>query len=282
MNLGLEAAAKGIIDVANVNIDRALRRVSVARGYDPRDFTLVAFGGAGPLHACEVAERVGIRRILVPRYPGVMCALGLLAADVALDYSRSVLGTVTDETPAMLDAIITDLSSQARNDLAREGIDEAHMLLRPLADMRYQGQAYELTVHYPHPLAPSPLHGEGEQDTSFESQTLSLIEAFHAAHRRTYGHAMPERPVEVVNVRLQAVGIIDKPAFERWDVVGTNRALSVKLRDDGVTLYERDSLQPGDNLDSPALVFQLDSTTLVAAGWSARVDGYRNLILERI
>jgi N-methylhydantoinase A len=259
MNLTTEAAAKGVIDIANVNIDRALRRVSVARGYDPRDFTLVAFGGAGPLHACEVAERLDIPRVLVPLYPGVMCALGLLVADVALDYSRSVLGALTDETVERLSAFLAEMQSTARADLSREGIAESDMVLRPLVDMRYQGQAYELTVPF----------------------AENLAESFHAAHERTYGHAMPERAVEVVNLRLQAVGLVEKPIFEQEQVAGARHVLPLQKRDDGVSLYERPALQPGDTLASPALVFQLDSTVYVAAGWSARVEGYRNLILEK-
>ena len=259
MNLDTHSAAQGIIDIANVNIDRALRRVSVARGYDPRDFTLVAFGGAGPLHACEVAERLGIPRALIPRYPGVMCALGLLVADVALDYSRSVLGLVTDETAPLLETLMADMEIQGRADLAHEGIEESNILLRAAVDMRYQGQAYELSIPF----------------------TGDLAGAFHAAHQRTYGHAMLERSVEVVNLRLSAVGVVDKPAFDCEEITETRPAIPVGIRSDGVTLYERDTLQPGDGLTSPALIFQLDSTVYTAAGWSARVDGYHNLILEK-
>jgi N-methylhydantoinase A len=259
MHLSAQAAAKGVIDVANVNIDRAVRRVSVARGYDPRDFTLVAFGGAGGLHACEVAERLDIPRVLVPRYPGVMCALGLLVADVALDYSRSVLSLMTDDPPEMLHSMLAEMEATARGDLQREGIDEAHMLLRPLADMRYQGQAYELTVPF----------------------TPDLTNAFHAAHERTYGHAMRERGVEVVNLRLVAGGMVDKPTFEPEMITTTQEAVYVERRGDGVILYERDSLRPGDLLTSPALVFQLDSTTYVAPDWDGRVDEYGNIILEK-
>jgi N-methylhydantoinase A len=259
LNLSVEATAKGIIDVANVNIDRAVRRVSVARGYDPRDFTMVAFGGAGPLHACEVAERLDIPRVLVPRYPGVMCALGLLVADVALDYSRPVLKNLTDELSTLLDSLLAELTNQARQELEREGIEPDKMIFTPLVDMRYQGQAYELTI----PVS------------------ATLAEAFHAAHARTYGHAMPERPLEVVNVRLQAVGVVEKPTFEKAEIHENQRAVALQKRADGMNLYDRETLQPGDTLDSPALIFQLDSTVFVAPDWSARVDGYNNLIIER-
>jgi N-methylhydantoinase A len=259
LNLSAEATAKGIIDVANVNIDRAVRRVSVARGYDPRDFTMVAFGGAGPLHACEVAERLDIPRVLLPRYPGVMCALGLLVADVALDYSRPVLKNLTDELSTLLDSLVAELTNQARNELEREGIEPEKMIFTPLVDMRYQGQAYELTI---------PVRA-------------TLAEAFHAAHARTYGHSMPERTLEVVNVRLQAIGTVEKPAFEQIVIGETRHPAALQQRSDGMTLYDRAALQPGDMIDSPALIFQLDSTVFVAPDWQARVDGYSNLVIER-
>ncbi len=269
MNLSVEAAAAGIINIANVNIDRAVRRVSVARGYDPRDFTLVAFGGAGPLHACEVAERLEIPRVLVPRYPGVLCAFGLLVADVALDYSRSVLSLYTAETPAQLETLLKDMLEQAQTDLTQEGITPDQMVFTPLVDIRYQGQAYELTV---------PFTGDDHP---------SLVQAFHDAHTRTYGHAMPERAVEVVNLRLQAAGVVEKPVLEAEAIDNEaslqNAFLGTKTSPDGLTLslYQRENLLPGAVLSSPALVFQFDSTVYIAPGWSARVDGYRNLILER-
>jgi len=265
MSLSVDAAAKGIIDVANVNIDRALRRVSVARGYDPRDFTLVAFGGAGPLHACEVAERLNIPRVLVPRYPGVMCALGLLAADVVLDYSRSILLPLNPETMNVVVHRLYELQEEAKRDLKGESIPADRCQIRVLLDMRYTGQAYELVV---------PLVGIDDQRVPDQES------AFHEAHRRAYGHAMPARPIEVVNLRVQAIGLVEKPVFEAEPIVGAGRALSLYKRADGTTLFDRDSLQPGDVLDSPALVFQLDSTTYVPPNWKARVDGYCNLILE--
>ncbi|RMF82558.1 MAG: hydantoinase/oxoprolinase family protein [Chloroflexi bacterium] len=269
MNLAADEAAKGIIDIANVNIDRALRRVSIARGHDPRDFTLVAFGGAGPLHACEVAERLEIPRVLVPRYPGVLCAFGLLVADVNLDYSRSVLGPVTEDTASQLQAFLDAMMTQAYDDLREEGIADEHMLFNGVVDMRYAGQAYELPI----PFKPG----------------INLTQAFHDAHEQTYGHALPGRVVEVVNLRLQASGIVEKPLLEP-EIVGAKHAsplqnarLGEKQSPDGsIMLYDRDALAPGDTFNGAALVFQLDSTVYIPAGWSARVDGYHNLILEHL
>lgn len=265
LGFAMEDMAAGIIDVANVNIDRALRRVSVARGHDPRYFTLVAFGGAGPLHACEVAQRLDIPRVLVPRHPGVLCAFGLLVADVVLDYSSAVLGQITVESTANLYQLLDKMGEQARADLAQEGIQEGEMVFRPALDMRYRGQGYELSV----PFVPD------------------LITAFHEAHEHTFGYALRGRVVEAVNLRLQAVGMVNKPVLKPEPPASGNPVpLAYKpgtSRTNGVPmmLYQRDLLEPDHRFAGPALVFQFDSTVYVAPGWSARVDGYRNLILER-
>ncbi|MEZ4670163.1 MAG: hydantoinase/oxoprolinase family protein [Anaerolineae bacterium] len=292
MGLSPAAAAAGILDIANVNIDRAVRRVSVARGYDPRHFTLVAFGGAGPLHACAVSERLEIPRVLVPRYPGVLCAFGLLVADVALDYSKSVLGLYMEETPAQLDALLAEMLAQATADLLHEGITEAQMVFRPFVDMRYQGQAYELSVAHQSSVNSHQAIVERQLPLSY-----SLVNAFHTLHEQTYGHAMRERAVEVVNLRLQAVGVIEKPVLESTpppsplpvDKEGEfletlqSARLGTKTATNGeeMTLYNRDALPVGATFNGPSLLFQLDSTVYVAAGWMAEVDGYRNIILNR-
>jgi len=271
MQLSVDAAAAGIINIANVSIDRAVRRVSVARGYDPREFTLMAFGGAGPLHACEVAAHLDIPRVLIPRYPGVLCAFGLLVADVALDYSRSVLGLFTNDTPAKLDALVADMLVQAKTELAQEGIAETDMVFRPTVDMRYQGQAYELSV----PVQSEP------------NNQLSLVDLFHNLHEQTYGHALPDRAVEIVNLRLQAIGLVDKPellAESPTENTSPDSALlghKTAASGEQMALYERDKLPIGATFEGPALTFQFDSTVYIASGWRAKVDGYRNLILER-
>jgi len=252
-----EAAALGVVAVANANIDRALRRVSVARGYDPRGFTLVAFGGAGPLHACAVAEGLEMRRVFVPRYPGVLCAFGLLAADVTLEFSRSVLGAAADG--AALEPLLDDLLERARADLAAEGFAPEQMAFAPSADLRYRGQAYELNV---------PFRRDG------------LADGFHAAHERAYGHAL-QRPVEAVNLRVQAVGLTDKPPLEPAADCTPYTPDPLPTSPPTMAHYDRAALRPGAIFTGPALAFQLDSTVYVAAGWQARVDAYTHLILER-
>ncbi|HVO41378.1 MAG TPA: hydantoinase/oxoprolinase family protein, partial [Aggregatilineales bacterium] len=263
MGMSLEAAAHGIIQIANVNISGAVRRVSVARGHDPRDFTLVAFGGAGPLHACEVAEGMSIPRVLVPRYPGVLCAFGLLMADIVRDYSRSALTMRPDEWFPTL----RTLAAQGRDALRQEGLPEERISVRFHADLRYRGQAYELAV---------PVE-EGQD----------FIARFHADHEAAYGFALPERAVEVVNLRVTACGAVDKPVLTP-STVEANDASEARigarldpLTGAAITLYEREHLRPGARFAGPALVFQLDSTIFVAPGWLAFVDGYLNLVLER-
>jgi N-methylhydantoinase A len=267
MGTDAEGAALGIVRVANVNIDRALRRVSVARGHDPRDFTLAAFGGAGPLHACEVAEGLQIPRVLVPRYPGVLCALGLLMTDVALERSRAVLQLVSPALARALRTALDEMLALAHDDLSAEGIEEAAMAYQPLVDARYRGQSYELAIPF----------------------TEDLEATFHDAHARAYGHAMPGRPVEVVNLRLQATGAVRKPTLRPEAVVesdgnaarlGHKRVVCAGGPAE-VDLYARERLAPGARLAGPALVVQMDSTVYVPPGWRACVDGYRNLILER-
>lgn len=256
------AAAQGVVDIANVNIDRAIRRVSIARGYDPRDFTLVAFGGAGPLQACEAAARLDIPRVLAPAAPGVLCALGLLIADVAVEYSRSIMRAATDELLLQLRALERELLALAESELRREGIAQDDMRFTATLDMRYEGQAYELNIPF------------DERAT----------EAFHEAHERAYGHAIRWRAVEIVNLRLAGIGAIEKPEFDEaaafpHDAAPIGEKASPK--GDAIQLFERDSLLPGAAFSGEALVFQMDSTTYVPAGWSARVDGYMNLLLER-
>lgn len=256
--------ARGVIDVANVNIDRALRRVSVARGHDPRDFTLVAFGGAGPLHACAVAERLEIPRILIPRHPGVLCAYGLLAADMRVNQSRAVLARATRTLIARLRALQAEVIRAGIDDLTAQGVPEERISYCVLLDMRYAGQAYELPVPF-----------EGDP-----------VEQFHRAHEQRYGHHLPQRAVEIVNMRLEATGVIDKPVMqpEPSGTIDPSAAFAGEQQtanDNHMAIYSRDRLKPGMQFNGAALVRQFDSTVFVAEQWSASVDGYHNLILER-
>jgi N-methylhydantoinase A len=272
-----EQAAWGVIQVANATMERAIRAISVERGYDPRDFTLVPFGGAGPLHACALAESLRIPRILVPRTPGVLSALGMVIADLVKDYSQTVMlrGEVLGLSggrqvlnPARLDTIFAPLEDRARRDLRGEGIAPDQIALERALDMRYVGQSHEVTV-------PQPVDGD-------------WLNAFHATHERRYGHQQPGEPVEAVNARLRAVGRGPKPVFERLRQAGPD-ASAARLGEGSAwftpegpqptVLYGRDGLQAGNALDGPAVIVQLDATTVIPPGWRAMVDAWGNLLL---
>ncbi len=259
IGMGVEAAARGVLAIANANIERAVRRVSVERGYDPRDFTLVAFGGAGGLHACDVAERLEMRRVLIPRYPGVLCGFGLLVADVTRDYSQSFISLLDETVWGGIRVTAVELVQRAVVEFTIDDLD-AHDLADTLAlnlslDMRYHGQAYELSI---------PLDLDAR---------IFDPEWFHSLHERTYGFALRDRPLEVVNVRLQAVRLTHKPVILPEPV--NEQTLTGRE-------FERETLNPGTTFDGEALVYQLDSTLYIKAGWRAQVDAYRNLILTRI
>jgi N-methylhydantoinase A len=259
LNLSIEQVAKGMLDVANVNIDRALRRVSIARGHDPRKFTLVAFGGAGGLHACEVAEALEIPQVMIPQSPGVLCALGLLVADVRVDYSRPILATANRTVVAKVRALQAELIAKGRDSLLVEQVDEATMNFIVSVDMRYRGQAYELNI---------PLKGD-------------IVEEFHIAHHLQYGHDLRERVVEIVNLRVSAIGTTDKPDFQRH-TLGNTQAQSALIQQQPIPIYAREKLQAGMQWQGESLVVQLDATTYIPKGWQAQVDAYLNILLKKM
>ena len=263
----VEEFAAGVVAVANATMERAIRVISVERGHDPRDYTLVAFGGAGGLHACDLAAALGISQVLVPKFPGALSALGILLSDVVKDCSRTLLVPVDAAARPRLEREFRRLEAQARADLRREGFGAARQRLERLLDLRYRGQAYELALPY----------------------GRDFVHAFHQAHARRYGYADTARGVEVVNVRLRAVGVTEKPALRRARAAGSSpRAARFKRAPvwfDGRRLpadfYVRERLRPGNRLRGPAVVAEYSATTVLPPGWRARVDAYENLLLSR-
>ncbi|MBI5878611.1 MAG: hydantoinase/oxoprolinase family protein [Chloroflexi bacterium] len=255
MGVDAPAAAHGVIRVVNANMERAIRHVSVERGYDPREFTLVAFGGAGPLHACALAEALGIPRVLVPRYPGVLSALGMLNADLVKDFSASALKRAAELDSESVARLYAPLVKRARDAMAAEDVPAGRLSLKLGADMRYAGQSYELTVPY--------------------DDLPATLSRFHAAHLQRFGHADEKLPVEFVTLRVKAVGETDKP---RVVAVQPSRA-AVSY---SAAHLDREALQPGDTVAGPSVIYQFDATTFIDGGWRARVDGYLNLIVERL
>ena len=268
-----EQAALGIARVANANMEQALRVVSLERGHDPRDFTLVAFGGAGPLHACELAEGLGIRSVLIPRLPGALSAWGMLNVDITRDYSRTVMLDTADTPESELDRLLSDIEQDARADLEAAGLSATPAIFSASADIRYRGQGYELAI---------PLESDGGQ---------TLEDRFHSAHQRRFDHSHPDWPTELVTLRLRATIPVPRPQLPASGLGGGPDAAHALLgnttlvTDTGETeapLYDREALLPNNRIDGPAVLAQTDSTTYLPPSWSARVDDHLNLILERV
>lgn len=265
LGLSLEAAARGILAIADNHMVGALRVVSVERGHDPRDFTLVPFGGAGPLHGCALADLLGIRRVLVPPAPGVLCADGLLAADLKAEFSRTLprAGRIDIGTA---EAILAELGDQASAWLAAEGVTQADRAQARVALLRYHGQGGELAVPW--------------------SGTVEAVEAaFAAAHEALYGFSL-DAPIELVTLRVEATGRMP-PAPRETRPVGSGAvpgaALTVHLATGpaSVPLHERARMGAGDRFTGPAIVAQLDATTLVPPGWHGEVHPSGAILLTR-
>jgi N-methylhydantoinase A len=262
MKTGLSAAARGVIQVVNANMERAIRVITVERGFDPRDFVLLGFGGAGPMHAAELAMDLGIRHVVFPRNPGLLCAWGAIGAPLGREYSMTV--REVDPPYARLMQRTRPLIARARRELAGEGASRSTFAAQVHLDMRYRGQSYELEV---------PL-------------TRDFKDAFHAAHRRTFGHSASEAPVEVVNLRLRASSA-DRPpstakiAHQRGAASPLARTeILVGSHQRRAPVFARDSLGAGARIRGPAIVVELSATAYVAPEYTLRVDDYGNLHLE--
>ena len=269
LDISGEEAAAGIVRVANAVMERAVRSVSLERGHDPREFTLVPFGGAGPQHACELAEGLGIVRVLVPLYPGVLSALGVAIGDTVKDYSRTVMGKAPEDAPTV-EWALRDMEALGYADLEGEGYSADGLQVTRRVDARYKGQSFELDI--PWPLASADAFAE-------------VTSEFHRAHERRFGYHNPAAPVEIVTARVRVIAPSDPPPIERAALEpgpATPRGTSpawLEGRSAEVGVYVRDELRPGQTFAGPAVVVQMDSTTVVPIGWSAEVDGYRNLLL---
>ncbi len=285
-HLAPHAAALGIVRVANAAMERAIRTISVARGHDPRDFVLVAFGGAGPLHAAYLAAALGMQRVLVPRYPGVLSALGMLTASITRDYVVSLQRPLDTLTNTDLAPHLADLLRRGQRDLRPDQRDVTTATAHFSLDMRYMGQAHEITT---------PLHTQ-PADSALPPAAATLLPAaaaqFHALHQQQTGHHLAAHPVEVVTLRLKIVGstparasllqpMPPPPATPAPPPHATIQAYLASDHDEphATALYQRESLPPGCTITGAAIVLQRDTTTVIPPGWHARVDGYHNLLL---
>jgi N-methylhydantoinase A/oxoprolinase/acetone carboxylase beta subunit len=281
--LGLDrtAAALGAMRILTNTMVQAIEMNSVRKGYDPRRFALVAFGGAGGLFACDIARELNVRAVVVPALPGLTSALGLLTSNVAYDFGRTVMKSVAAADPEMLAGAWQELAQEARAQLAADGFSAADMAFLRHADCRYAGQGYELRVAAP----------AGPIDQGFMA---GLRSAYHDEHRRAYGTTSPEKDIEIVNIRLVGMGRI-APIEPRMIEAGGSDPQpaclgyrSVVFEKDGgpsplsTAIYDRGRLPAGAIIHGPAIVQQMDSTTVLPPGFTGRVDSFANLVIEAV
>jgi N-methylhydantoinase A len=265
--VGIKEASQGVLSVVNTNMERALRRISVERGHDSREFALLPFGGAGGLHAVDLARALRIPTIIAPTEAGALSAIGVLAANVVKDQSRTVMLEIKPDIDAKLERHFKEMERAARATLRREGFDYSKQRHERSLAMRYKGQSFELEIN---------------------KTRTDIVASFHRAHRARYGYAQEASPVEIVSARLRSIGIVEKLRQPRLRALRKNVLAKPsdyvetffgagKVR---AAIYRRDELAAGEQLRSPCIVTEYSSTTLIPAGSPARVDTYGNLIIE--
>lgn len=274
MKKSLLQTASGIIQIANANMEKAIRVISIERGFDPRDFALICFGGAGGLHAAEIAASLKIGKIVVPKNAGVLSALGLLLADSIKDYSRSLMKTADRLKRKELEKYFNELEEKSLREMKEEGFKEPDIKIFRFLDLRYLGQSYEITI---------PFRSTSKDD-------LKFIPDFHKAHQKTYSYHHAQRTIEVVNIRIKAVGVTKKMRLKKYPFKESQSEKAL-MRTQNIYsggrkylahVFNRALLTPGDRISGPALVVDYDSTTFLPPSYALKVDGYLNLIIQRI
>lgn len=277
LGVTVQEAAQGIIRVVTANMARAIRVISVQRGYDPRDYVLVPFGGAGPLHASRLAMELGSRRILVPETPGAQSALGLLMTDIRSDFMRTQIMLASPAAPGDFNKVFSELTDQANEWFEEEGIEPERRSLSRRVEMRYAGQNYELAVDVPN-------------DEITAETVSSLIDSFQRAHDRMYGYSAHDEVVEAVTFRIQAVAAVPRADLRRSSFAGRSVESAIVAKRDvylpeegGYTpcpVYNRSLLDVGHRIVGPAIIEQMDTTTLLLSSDVCVVDDLRNLVIE--
>ncbi|MGD8315936.1 MAG: hydantoinase/oxoprolinase family protein [Syntrophobacterales bacterium] len=259
--------AEGVLSVANAAMEKAIRVISVEKGYDPREFTLFSFGGAGGMHGAFLAKFLSIPKVLVPQNPGILSAIGMIMADVIKDYSFTVMRNQLNCTAEELLTLFEDLEKRGLYDLSREGIGQENVRLERFLDMRYQGQSYEIIVPF----------------------DLNYISSFHSLHQKTYGYQNEDKIVEIVNIRLRARGMPEKPKFlaarelkeqppkeaflGKREVVFDQKAYKTHI-------CARDKLLSGNKIVGPAILIEYSSTIVIPPFAEATVDAYGNVVMD--
>ncbi|MGE3304403.1 MAG: hydantoinase/oxoprolinase family protein [Rhizobiaceae bacterium] len=276
LKLSVDEAAAGIITILNANMANAIRSRTVQKGIDPRDFALMAFGGAGPLHGAEVADMLGIPEVIVPAYPGITSALGLLASELKYDSIRTQFQVSNALDLARMNADFAQMEADVRRQFTADSVPTKNVTLRRFADARYVGQGYELRIEI----------------TGKKIDAASMKKAFaqfHQIHEAEYGHAFPEAPIEIVNIRVNGTAPSPQLEWPKKKGGAKDKALvktaKTKFRVDGTlksfdtAFYRRTDLPVGKKIAGPAIVLQLDTTTVVPPNWSLMADAQGNLIL---
>jgi N-methylhydantoinase A len=282
MQRDLFEVAEGICTVLASNMANAIRSRTIQKGFDPREFTLIAFGGAGPMTALDVAGMLKISTVIVPFYPGITSALGLLTTNLKYDYVKTELCNAADNPGPHLNADLRTLTAQADEQLARDGIAEDQRRFEYAVDLRYVGQGYELRI---------PVARTAEDEWNWQQAWQS----FHESHKTEYGHSFPDSPIEVATVRVTGKGLMPQLPAAVGFRAGKSRKIENARLKTGETyfrvggamkrlsteFFDRASLPPGAKFSGPAVLFQKDSTTVIPPGWLATVDDLLNVILSR-
>ena len=279
LGMDVEQAALGVLKIVNSNMVQAVQKESVRRGFDIRKFSLLACGGAGPLHACDLAEQLRMKSVIVPPNPGILAALGLMTTDLKYDFSRTELSLASSADIGKLAQDFAELESEARQRLVEDRVPEARRATERAADCRYKGQGYELRVAVP--------AGKVTCDT-----VAAIAHNFHEAHEKEFGRAFGDNDVEIVNIRVLGIGRIPELSWPKVKSGGTDPEAAFKYEKDVVfgsgnrpvsmptRVYERSQLKAGNVIAGPALVEQMDSTVVIAPGWEASVDTFGDIIIK--
>jgi N-methylhydantoinase A len=275
LGISVTDAAEGIVSIIDVKMQEAIKAISTMRGHDLRDFHLLAFGGAGPLHAARIAENLGMAGVIIPLFPGVYSAMGLLISDVKHDYVRSKISPLSSTDISTITEIFSELEAQARAELGAEDFSEDRMEIERAIDMRYAGQGYEITIPCAAPL---------------DSDSLQVLRtAFDEVHEKMFGHTAPNEPVEIVSYRLRGIGKVPAVRLPTFQPGGNSLESALRekrsMRFEGKTLecpvYQRERIDIGLEVLGPAIIDQLDCTTVIPPGHCARVDAFKNLIITK-
>jgi N-methylhydantoinase A/oxoprolinase/acetone carboxylase beta subunit len=269
INKSIPETAAGIIKIANSNMSKAIRVISIERGIDVRKFALFSFGGAGGMHAAEIALGLQIPIIIIPKNAGVLSSLGLLLADSTKDYSKSVLKTLDDHPAGIeLDKEFNKVERKAISEMQKEGFSKQNIDLNRFLDLRYYGQSFEITVPY--------------------KENYDFLHQFHKSHERLYSYSHPGRPIEIVNIRLKATGKTERIKLKKKkrekndseNAVIKKHKIYYHGKDKVSSVYDRSLLKPGNKISGPALIIDLESTTFIPPDFSVEIDEYLNIIMS--